>query len=197
MDDILKVLAGALIGFVFAVFLDRAKHWLNGPRVELTFETNADYIAETTEGQIDQVQDDISAFYIRIKAKNKGHSIAKQCRAYLIGVDIWDDIGNKYIATKYSDSLQLSWSCRNKNSYDGLDLPAGINQYIDVVSTRSISSKFRPEIQFFPKNYVTLFNERSRFKFKVLVSGENVTPVCIDIMFDWNGVWNKFKADRV
>ena len=96
--------------------------------------------------------------------------------------------------TIYEDSIPLSWACRAAQAYDPVDLPRGVVQFVDVISTRSVSTEFKPEIKPVPFRYIDLFRQTGRFRFTVQVSGENVKPAFIKIVFVWSGIWDKYKA---
>lgn len=112
----------------------------------------------------------------------------------MVKVEKADDSG-EFKPTIYSDSIPLSWACRGVQAYDSLNLPKDIEQFVDVISTRSVSTNFKIEIKLTPFRYRILFQEKGKFRFTVQVSGENVESAFIKIVFVWSGVWDKYKAD--
>lgn len=196
----LNTLVGAVLGFGAAVFAEPLRLWIYRPKLKLAFDESPGCRARTLEqGQIDggpvPVYSTHEADYLRVKVINQKPSIAKNCRAYLVAIEQADKQG-KFKPTLYIDSIPLPWACRAEEAYNPLDLPQGIVQFIDVISTRSISPEFRPEIKPFPFRYMELFQQHGKFRFTVQVSGENIEPVFIKVVFDWSGVWDKYEASQ-
>jgi len=187
---------GALIGFFAAVFAEPLRQLIYRPKVRLEFGNTSDYRARTPEQDKRPGRPPNSvceAYYIRIKVTNTKPAVAKKCRAYLVGVEKADETG-QFIPTVYCDSIPLSWACRGDQAYDPLDLPRDVPHFVDVVSTRSISTDFQPEIWPVPYRYVPLFGEHGTFRLTILVSGENIKPVPIRVVFRWGGVWDKHET---
>jgi hypothetical protein len=195
VSAVLNTFIGAVLGFTAAVFAEPLRQWIYRPKLKLEFNDDPGCRARTPEqAQLTgvPVPNIYEADYIRIKVTNTKPFIAKNCLAYLIGIEKPDNSGT-FTPTIYGDSIPLPWSCRGEEAYGPLDLPRGIVQFIDVVSTRSISNDFTPAIRPIPYRYIGLF-EKGIFRFSVQVSGENVKPVSIKIVFRWTGAWNQYEA---
>jgi hypothetical protein len=197
-NTILNTIAGAILGFGAAIFAEPLRQWIFRPKLKLEFGDDPGCKARTPEeadipSSPRPLHSIHEAEYIRIKVTNKKRIIAKGCRAYLIAVEKADESGD-FKPTIYSDSIPLAWSCRDKQAYDPLDLPRGVAQFIDVVSTRSVSQDFKAEIKLIPFRYLALFKEHGAFRFTVLVSGENLKPIFIKIVFRWSGLWDRYEA---
>ncbi len=194
---VLNTAIGAVLGFAAAVFAEPLRHWLYRPRLKLEFGDDPGCRARTPEqAQLPGPRPEQSihdADYIRIKVTNTKPSIAKNCRAYLVNIEKADSSG-EFKPTIYGDSIPLSWACRGAQAYDPLDLPRGVVQFVDVISTRSVSTDFKPEIKPIPFRYIDLFQQQGKFRFTVQVSGENVKPVFVKIVFVWSGVWDRYEA---
>ena len=195
---VLNTLVGAVLGFAAAVFAEPLKQWIYRPKLKLIFDEDPGCKARTPEqaqlqGGPRPVQSTHEADYIRVKVINTKPAIAKNCRAYLVAIEKADDSGN-FKPTIYGDSIPLPWACRGEEAYGPLDLPRGIVQFVDVVSTRSVSKDFKPEIKPIPFRYIDLFREHGKFRFTVQVSGENIKPVSIKVVFNWSGIWDKYET---
>lgn len=195
---VLNTFTGAVLGFAAAVFAEPLRHKIYRPRLKLEFRDEPGFRARTPEeGQIPATpvpkRSAHEAEYVRVKVTNRKSAIAKGCRAYLVAIEKPDKDG-AYSPTIYCDSIPLAWACRNNDAYAPLDLPRGVAQFIDLLSTRSISEDFRPEINPTPFRYIELFKEHGEFRFTIQVSGENVKPVFIRVGFRWEGVWDKYEA---
>ncbi len=197
-NAVLNTITGAVLGFGAAIFAEPLRQWIFRPKLKLEFGDDPGYKARTPEeadipSSPRPIHSVHEAEYIRIKVTNEKRAIAKSCRAYLVAVEKADESGD-YKPTIYCDSIPLAWSCRDKQAYDPLDLPRGVAQFVDVVSTRSVSQDFKPEIKPIPFRYFALFQEHGTFRFTVLVSGENVKPIFIKIVFQWSGLWDRYEA---
>jgi len=196
-NAVLSTVIGAVLGFGAAVFAEPLRHWLYRPKLKLEFGDDPGCRARTPEqAQLPgprPVQSIYEADYIRIRVTNTKPAIAKNCRAYLVKIEKADNSG-EFKSTIYGDSIPLSWACRGTQAYDPLDLPRGVVQFVDVISTRSVSTDFKPEIKPIPFRYIDLFRQHGVFRFTVQVSGENVRPKFIKIVFRWAGAWDKYEA---
>jgi hypothetical protein len=133
------------------------------------------------------------AHYVRVKVLNTGRQIAKQCRAYLVNVEKWNESTGKFESTIYCDSLPLAWSARgHEEAYRLLDVPRDINQFIDIISTRSPERDYRVETNIRLFRYADLFKEHGKFRYTVRISGDNVKPASAKIIFEWRGDWHNF-----
>ena len=190
------------VGFATAIFAEPFRSAIFRPKLTLEFGDGLEFKTRTPEQasyvDVVRVQSNHEAEYVRIKVRNSKRSVAKNCRAYLVAIEKRNEYGD-FKPTIYCDSIQLAWSCRGpKRRYDPVDLPYGVAQFIDLVSTRSqenLTSLFRPELQVTPMRYAELFSQLGTFHFKVQVSGENVKPVFIRIDFHWAGIWDKYVAE--
>lgn len=102
----------------------------------------------------------------------------------------------KPLPTIYCDSIRLKWSARGASEpCAALDLPHGANQFIDLVSTRSTSKDYRPELEVHLNRYRNLFAEHGTLLFTVLVTSDDATPQTIKVKSQWAGDWDRFIAD--
>jgi hypothetical protein len=188
---VLNILMGGGIGFAASVFAEPLRRWVYRPKLQLEFGKGREYQARTTEGIPPHVR---NAEYIRIKVINTKPAIAKSCRAYLVGIEKSDET-EPFKPTIYCDSIPLAWACKDEGEkFGAIDLPRGISQFVDVISTRSVSRDFSPHLKFVPQRYIPLFAEHGVFRFTIQVSGEDLKPAFIKIVFRWAGVWDKYEA---
>lgn len=207
----LNTLIGALVGFALALIAEPIRQWLFRPRLGVEFGSSSEYQAETKVNHYIQnpqpgaVIGDLvyigshEAVYLRLKINNRqpgwlrGSPVAKGCRAYLINIEKARENG-EFQQTIYRDSIPLAWSCAEPSQYDPMDIPVGVNQFVDVVILHDNSETYEPAIHFKPDRYGSLFGEQGKFRLTVQVSGENVEPVFIKIDLIWSGQWNKYEA---
>jgi hypothetical protein len=192
-------IVGAFIGAFAAVLvlvLQGVAHWWRRPVLHLDFRGgDPAYTTSTVEGPHGQhhiVKN--HARYLRLRVTNNGWGVATGCRAYLVKVEKWDDTQIPR-ATIYCDSLRLNWSAQTETDKAmPLAIPRGINQFVDLLSTRETSTDFRMEMPFGLRRYYALFREHGTFRFTVLVAGDGVTPKTATLLFTWSGVWDQFSA---
>lgn len=192
--ELLKMLSpmlGFISGFLTAVFAEPLRQWLYRPKLALSFGSTSDFITRTPEVAGSSQHE---AFYIRIKVVNSRSRLAKACRAYLVGVEKQGADG-AFRPTIYCDSIQLAWAVKGDQAYGAVDLPRDVVQFVDVVSTRSISPHFKPEIRPLPMRYIGLFQENGVFRFRVQVSGDGVKPATVQLILNWSGTWDTFRAE--
>lgn len=198
---VVPTLLGAAVGFGSAVFAEPLRRWLYRPVLVLAFADGSEYKARTLEQaklfdpqkSAVPIHSTHEAEYVRIKVINSATTLAKACRAYLVRVEKQDGEG-KFEPTLYCDSIPLAWSCRDQDGHGPLDLPNGVAQFVELISTRSISSEYWVEIKPLPFRYAELFREFGTFRFTIQVSGENVKPVFLSIIFVWKGIWYDYAA---
>jgi hypothetical protein len=174
-------------GFFTALFADPIRQWLFRPKLELAFANADHFVAHTAEAGGHQAR------YIRVRVTNRGPWLARSCRAYLVNIER-RGLGGAWEATEYCESLQLAWSGRGDGAHSALDLPIGVPHFVDVVSTRQISTSFLPSTPLILIRYQTLLASSGTFRFTVLISGENVRPTSLKLIFTWSGVWNNFQV---
>ncbi len=196
-----QAMVGWVVGFFSAIFAEPTKQALFGPRLKLEFGNGPEFQTRTPEDaafkQVTWMTSHHEAYYLRIRVTNERRPLAKSCRAFLVAVEERDN-QSRFSPTIYCDSIPLAWSCQGeKQSYLPLDLPNGVAQFVDVISTRKPQGQpasFRPEIQVMPLRYFDLFQRHGTLRFTVQVSGENVKPVTLRITFCWQGLWDGFTA---
>ena len=193
MAETSSLLIGGAIGFISAVLapivIEPFKHWVFGPKLEVKFiDDDKAFITDTKEEGV------TDAHYVRLKVLNTGRQIARQCRAYLVNVEKWNTSIDQFEPTIYCESLQLAWSARanTEEAYRPLDMTRGINVFIDIVSTRRPESDYK--IMTNPRlyRYEPLFKEHGKFRYTLLVSGDNFKPVSNKVIFEWSGDWHNF-----
>ena len=188
-NDLLSLIIALFSGFFIAVFAEPLRQWLFKPIVKLEFNKDLpDFVTHTpmTHGQ---------ACYIRVKVNNERRNVAKGCKAYLVNIEKEQPNG-EFCSTIYCDSIQLAWSNRGKNAYDGIDLSKGVNQFVDVITSYSNRTDFEPQTFVKPNRYKPLFKQQGVFRFTIQISAENADPETIKIKLNWSGQWNVIDVDK-
>jgi len=178
----------SLIAFLTALFVEPIKRFLLRPKMNVEFKKDTTCICKTTTAN------GSTSVYIRVRVNNASTVIAQKCKAYLVSVE--RGVDSDFAPTFYCESMPLAWSCQSPGKeYDSLDIPKGVNQYIDLIETNSnFGQQIIPKIMVIPFRYIDLFKDKGKYRFTVLLTGENVEPVYIKVVFDWQGVWDQFTA---
>jgi len=188
---IISIFSGAAI----AIFAEPVRRFFFKPKLNLEFTGKEDCLSKTIEARNGAKVAD--AFYIKLKVTNTSSIIAKDCRAYLINIEKQNE-DSKFGPTIYSDSIQLAWSCQGAmDRWRGIDICKGVNQYVDVITTRTNSEEFDPQIMCKPFRYLPLFKETGKFIFTIQVSADGADPKKYKLEFDWKGIWDKFAAVKL
>jgi len=131
--------------------------------------------------------------YMKFRVQNtRPGTVARNCRAYLIGIR--EVRGTEVMTENLSpDSVQLAWE---GGDFEPRDIPSAHphgthSQYGDIVhfSKREgdVGWIFQTKLAIGRKDY------RGVYQFRILVSGDNVTPVIGDIKIDYRGDWRTAK----
>ena len=177
-------------GFAIAIFAEPVRRFFFKPKLKSEFQQSPYCISKTYDVVNGKVVADMH--YIRVKVTNTSKIIARDCRAYLINIEKKSEKG-KFASTCYCDSIQLAWSCqKEEDSYRGIDISKGVNQYLDVIATKSTSKEFKPLTIVTTNRDRDLFKETGEFLLTIQVSAHGADPKTIKLEFDWNGIWDNF-----
>jgi hypothetical protein len=186
---VLGTLLGALIGFCGAIFAEPIRQAMYRPQLQLKFRPGDECHARTSEGQ-----DKHDAIYLRVKVTNAKGAMAKACRAYLTAIEKRNASG-AFENTVYCDSIRLAWACKAESEkYDGLDLPSKVSQFIDLLSMRSFGIGLH--LQFAANRYQEILRAAGTYRFTVFVSGDNVKPAQIRVVYRKTDTWNDYDANE-
>lgn len=190
----LSWIAGLISGSLIAIFAEPIRQRLYRPRLVLDFDASADCLSKTPMREGDR---SLLGLVVRIKVRNESNAIARDCRAYLIDVEQASDIGT-FTSTVYCDSLQLGWSCHVEEDrrFGGIDIPRGVNQFVDVVATKENVSVLIPQIRPIPYRYVDLFQMMGEFRWTLQVSAAGTNPATIRLILRWAGLWDRIEVQR-
>jgi hypothetical protein len=194
LSDSFSTLLGFFSGFAAAIFAEPIRQWLFKPKLNLEYDEGRGCLSKTQEAISASVVGD--AYYIRVRVTNASKIIAKDCRAYLVNIEKRDEKGG-FASTVYCDSIQVAWSCQGREDrYRGIDICKGVNQYLDLIVTRSNSDEFDPQIMVKPFRYSELFKETGAFRFTIQASAARANPATIKLIFEWNAEWDKFQVAK-
>jgi hypothetical protein len=197
MKEIIKLILSGMIGGLAVLLTPLIRRFFWGPKLQLLFEEKGEGFVVKTPISIKSSGSPMvnitEGYYIRIMIKNIKPIIAKECRAFLINIEKQDE-DNIFKQTIYCDSIQLQWSTRPEKGFDSIDIPMGINQFVDVIQTTNGDPFFTCKIGTFPFRYHNLFQDVGIFRFTIQVAGNDIIPQFTKIIFHWKGEWNNFEV---
>ena len=126
--QIIAAIIGSVLAFLGGVIAIDVRNFLFGPRLVL------DLTERGSRVQTRHRDDGSEAVYIRVRVRNERRSIAKSCRAFLTKIEKKEH--GRFSSTEWGEACQLCWSSQEDGSR-ALDLPTGIEHYIDVVRSNS------------------------------------------------------------
>ena len=132
--------------------------------------------------------------YMKFRVQNtRPGTVARNCRAYLIGIH---EVRDAEVMTENlrPDSVQLTWE---GGDFGPRDIPSAHphgthSQYGDIVHFSKREGGRRLDISY-QATYWPQRLSRSFHQFKILVSGDNVTPAIGVINIEYRGDWRNAK----
>jgi len=101
-NGVLSAIAGGIVGSIMIIALQKICEWLERPRLSIEFEQKEPFCREATiQGSGTQ------SYWIRIKVKNEGRTVAKRCVGKLMEIRKIEN-GNEEILTSFDPSA-LRW----------------------------------------------------------------------------------------
>lgn len=160
---------------LFAVFWPSILRRLNKPKLIFEFDNKEPYcrripnILDPRTGKITQLK----SYYVRLRIKNKGRSIARNCKGKLIAI-AHKDLGT---LRQDFDPVILRW-VGNYNSSGVLDINSREYEYLDVFSTNEKSDRFHiAAIDYSIPRGITMNPQRDDYFILVSVYAENAEPI--------------------
>lgn len=203
LNPIVTTLVGAAIGFLSAVCAEPLRRLIWSPSLKVDFQTGPPHVVRTPEYAeiMRSANNPVPAYssheaiYLRVRVRNESSTVAKACRPYLVAIESKNSDGS-FHPTHFADSIPLAWSCSNEvDAWSALDLSRGVNQFIDVVSTREISSGLKPGLKQLPARYQDIFSTPANLRFTIQVACENGKPQQCSFIANWNGKWDEISAE--
>jgi len=194
MSGQLGLVIGVVLGFLSSVLTEPVRDRLFGPKLQVEFDPDKQGFATHTKDNIGH--DFVQASYIRVLATNKRKRIAKQCRAYLSGVEMWNASLRRFEPTLYCEALQLAWSASPEGrAFDPVDIPKDVRKFVDVVSVREGSTSIRSHVIAHLYRYEDMLTKQSgKFRYTVLVAGDNMKPQSVKVGLEWNGDFKQYRV---
>lgn len=127
--------------------------------------------------------------HIRVRIKNEGGIVARNCRAWLVGIDeeIVDPVTGVILHSSFfEESLPLVWSYNP--DLEAVSIAPGVTFNADV-----IEFEFFPEPQLrqsdgrilHPRQYQELFRREGTYQYRVQVSSDDANSAHLEFRFRW------------
>lgn len=198
-----NLLSGALGAGIIAIG-QWIYHWWNRPSLSVSFqESKPGFIVFTSEvrsspdaGSASCSANAIEAYkamYVSIRIKNTGKRDAKNCRGFLVGIDVKNN--GRWEPTDYCDSIPLAWSYRSdEDALHGIDIPHGVGQFLNIFSVRqpTVDSGFRPATVPNTLRYAARvrFKNPGEFRFRIQVAAADLPAQLFGLFLSWDGAWD-------
>lgn len=166
---------GAIAVALFATFWPNISRWLNRPVLKFQFDNKEPFcrkipnILDPTTGKVTQ----LNSYYVRLRVRNIGKSIARNCKGKLIVV-AHKDLGT---LRQDFDPVILRW-VGNYNSTGVLDINSKEYEYLDLFSTNEQSDRFHiAAIDYGIPRGITMDPQRDDYFILVSVYAENADSI--------------------
>lgn len=196
LSDLAKITMTALLsfaaGFIIAVFAEPARRWLFSSAVTLSFEPKIGFgrrwICLTNTNT-----DGVASKYIRVLARCSSRMgvTANRCTPFLTKIEKHDPTNNDY-RELHHDPIPLNWAYIGEQQ---LDIHPQTEFYFDVLEVNSKQNLLRPQTTISPETWAQLLQKPGKYKFSVMLSGENIGPVRRSIEFEWKGSFDSLTED--
>jgi hypothetical protein len=184
--QIIAAIIGSVLAFLGGVIAIDVRNFLFGARLVL------DLTEHGSRVQTRHRDDGLGAVYIRVRVRNEGTSIAKSCRAFLTKIEKKEH--GLFSSTEWAEACQLCWSSQADGSR-ALDLPTGIEHYMDVVRSNSKYTQIFPVVVTPLYIYENVFQEPGTYRLEIVVSGDGVYPKSCRVIVTHTGKWDEVKVD--
>ena len=130
----------------------------------------------------------ISEVYIRACVRNVGLSPAQNCRLYMTGLD--EKRGDHLEKTAFQDARPIAWAGWK---FEPRVVPNGVDFYVDVVRVNKAVPGWIFSVELFSSEE-TLMTYRGIYRFHLLATADNATPVPFSLDVNYEGDWHYFKG---
>ncbi len=209
MQTVGSLIAGAVGGVLVFLLIEFIRRYLLVPRLTLTCKPGGKGF--TPEARVPgtftkEGGPEVSARYLRVAVENKSRftkASAKSCRAYLTDIKRLDSKGSA-TETSFAETLRLRWAYEGPDGelHGGIDIPAGVTLYFDVVSSQeavTCGDKHDPEkliLEVAAKDareapeLINLLSRNSSYRLSVMVTAEGINPVKAEVDVTLGERWN-------
>ncbi len=165
--EVIATLLGTVVGALLMLAVEWIKLRLFSGKLRASFDTGkrVDFLAE---------MDSPPSAWVRVLVENtKKKSLARGCRAYLTQLT-WRSVAGAPQTTPVGDSLPLRWS--NTADATVVDIPYGVNQFVDVISVLEQQPNCL-RLETIPPKISICFYRDLRINFEITVISDARSPI--------------------
>lgn len=184
----------ALVAALLVVIFQSLQAYLVRPRLDLVFSNKSPHVLQTTQSQGDQT---FEARFLRVSVHNRGHSVARNCRAYVHDIVRVGPKGEETIILS-RDPVGLCWSYESMHDQASYcaDVPADFSRYVDVFYAISGGTQKGLNIHSIktPERIGNYFENSGLYRADITVVSENARPVTKQIEFIYRNDWSSLQT---
>lgn len=191
--DLVKIGFGLVSGAAIPLVVEWLKQRLYGPRLEVMHGEGESFVPRSEEPG--KTPGPHPSRYLRVRVKNTGRMIAKNCRAYLVNIE--ELVHGNPSRTFYRDTLRLRWAYEEQEElHEGVDIPPGVFIYFDIMSTKCEDnmSKTLLQVAKLRHHFVNKLEFNKVYRFTVLVAADATDPVQICLTVVMGKTWENFSV---
>jgi hypothetical protein len=173
------------VGLLLGVITEPLRLWLLRPRLTATFTADEHCLRETPVVGVGSAQLHSVAKVARFLVRNERRFSAKNSRAYLTQIDRRNADGS--FTMIFADRLPLTWAYIGASA---VDIPGKSQLYCDVAGASQIQPSLNPYTEPGAQLFNEIFDEHAVYRFAAIVTADNVLPIKIQILINWQGDWN-------
>jgi hypothetical protein len=139
-------------------------------------------------------QPNVMAIYVRVLAKctSRVGVTANRCKPFLTKIERFNRSKGEYTEL-HRDPLPLNWAFMGDTE---LDIHPNMAFHFDVLAINSDENVLRPQISVDrPMAWRNLLRKPGKYRFSVILAGENIMPAPLTFMFEWAGSFESLTED--
>jgi hypothetical protein len=182
-----------IVALIFLLYTYWHQTW-RSPKLRLDFLPDQDVKTQTNtvnppHGIV--ISPEKKSRWLRVRVKNvENRRAAKNCRAYLIGINLVRPDGT--LEDRFPNDVRpMVWMHEPTGKPAGPDLLPGVTHWADVVFAIEGESVLHTSVE--PPYPL---NETGEYVFTVQVSAEEVSPQVVTIRVHWDGNWHSLRGQK-
>jgi len=126
----------------------------------------------------------IRARFFRLKVENSGGRFLQNCSGQVTRIE------KNGAATRYGDSLKLTWAPAEGQNSTFVDLRDQVPEFLDLlaVTEKNVVALATPGFRL-PNAILDLLDEPAEYRLRVVISSPNTTSCDVDLVLKWTGNW--------
>ena len=178
----------AIIGACLTGLFDYVRTYRVRPILLLEFERDDAFIVESTYLAHDKER---SSKFVRVRLRNVGNSVARDCRVYLTNIE--EVRGPQIHPTTLYDSKPLPWAGYPPDT-SSRALPKGINAFIDVIRFSKDDRIWHFQAKPFFASQVSIRDYTGTYRVTVVATADNAAPVTLSFHVEFDGEYDRLRA---